>query len=301
MQLCGFVPLRIMLRGLGSAQQCLTSEDSAVKRLILGTPLGRIAHSMRDRLGVVRAVHEHPELAGAIANDYIAGVLVTRICQDNKTFIDIGAHIGSIIDGVIHHCPLVGVIAVEPMPDKVAHLRQKFPAVELHECALSDSEGEAVFYVNTKRSGYSSLGRGVDPHKAKLIEIKVQVKILDNLISVENLDVMKIDVVGAELGVLRGSERLVATNRPTIVFESGLRRDDGLGYTKEAIWQWFAERDYTMLVPNRVAHNDPGLSLDGFVESHLYPRRTTNYFAVPKERRVEIRDRSRAVLKLPGI
>jgi hypothetical protein len=45
-----------------------------------------------------------------------------------------------------------------------------------------------------------------------------------------------------------------------------------------------------------VAHNDGGLSLEGFIESHAYPRRTTNYIAIPSERRVEIRDRARTLL-----
>jgi hypothetical protein len=31
--------------------------------------------------------------------------------------------------------------------------------------------------------------------------------------------------------------------------------------------------------------------LEGFVEAHFYPFRTMNYFAIPKERRLEIRDR----------
>ena len=36
----------------------------------------------------------------------------------------------------------------------------------------------------------------------------------------------------------------------------------------------------------------------GFVESHLYPRRTTNYFAIPQERRAEAMSRARRVLNL---
>jgi len=64
------------------------------------------------------------------------------------------------------------------------------------------------------------------------------------------------------------------------------------------MWRWLEERDVDIVVPNRVAHNGSGLSLDGFLEARLYPRRTTNYFAIPRERRMEIRDRARAVLGL---
>jgi len=38
------------------------------------------------------------------------------------------------------------------------------------------------------------------------------------------------------------------------------------------------------------------MSLEAFNDGHLYPRRTTNYFAVARERREEVRDRARVVL-----
>jgi hypothetical protein len=64
------------------------------------------------------------------------------------------------------------------------------------------------------------------------------------------------------------------------------------------MYQFLADHDYIVLIPNRVAHNDSGLTQDGFLESHLYSRRTTNYFAVPVERQIEIRDRARRILKI---
>jgi hypothetical protein len=47
-----------------------------------------------------------------------------------------------------------------------------------------------------------------------------------------------------------------------------------------------------------VAHEGPSLSKEGFVESHYYPRRTTNYFADPSESREEIRGKAREILKI---
>jgi FkbM family methyltransferase len=236
-------------------------------------------------------------MVGTLANDQLAVFLATRLCRPSGLFLDIGAHIGSIISEVAHRCPSAKIVAIEPIPEKVAHLRAKFPFAEIHECALGDSNGESRFYVNTRRSGFSSLGKP-QAENGGIVEIKVLIRKLDNLIASHQIDVIKIDTEGAELGVLRGGDRLVTNNRPTILFESGPTRDDGLGYTKEALWTWCAQRDFDIIVPNRLPHNGPGLSLDGFLESHLYPRRTTNYFAVPKERRIEIRDRARVILKI---
>lgn len=269
-----------------------------MKQLILGTSLGRLALSARGSFTCVMMAFSHPEAAGTIVNDFLAGDLTTKLCKPNKVFIDIGAHIGSVSASVAHYCPSVKIVAIEAIPAKAERIRRRFPRIEVHTCALSDAEGGASFFMHNKRSGRSSLtppSKAADPD---VTEIKVQLKRLDDVVAYRGVDVIKIDVEGAELGVLRGGERLVSESRPTIMFESGPEAEDGLGYTKDALWRWFADRDYALLIPNRLGHNDPGLSREGFIESHLYPRRTTNYFAVANERRVEVRDRVRDILKI---
>jgi len=267
--------------------------------MILGTTIGRIAMSARNAFDIMCAAYSHPESVGTLANDQLATALITKICQPNRTFIDVGAHIGSIISSVMQNDRSIRIIAIEAIPEKVNNLRQKFPTVEFHECAVGDSEGEISFFINTRQSGYSSLGRPpTSSGDQSIAEIKVPIKRLDSLISSSDVDVVKIDTEGSELGVLRGSTNLLARCRPIIMFESAPSVNDGLGYTKEALWEIFSEQDYAVLIPNRVAHNDLGLSKEGFIESHLYPRRTTNYFGIPNERRLEIRDRARDVLKI---
>jgi FkbM family methyltransferase len=269
---------------------------SSMKTKFVDTNIGRLALTTRNAVELIRTAYRSPESVGTLANDQLATYLVTRLCLPGKGFIDVGAHIGSIVSEVIRHDPSIKLYAIEPMPTKVRHLRQRFPAVELHECALGEAEGEVPFFVNTKQSGYSSLGK---PSKFEGVEtIKVPLKKLDALISSPDVDVIKIDVEGAELGVFRGGDALIKRSRPTLMFESGPQAVDGLEYNKESMWRWLEERDFDIVVPNRVAHNGSGLSLEGFLEAHLYPRRTTNYFAIPKERRIEIRDRARALLRI---
>ena len=96
--------------------------------------------------------------------------------------------------------------------------------------------------------------------------------------------------------MLRGAEKLLVAARPTILFESG--PEEVLGQGKEAMWRFLDERGYKLFAPNRLAHDAPPLTLDGFLDSHFYPRRTTNYFAVAEERRDEIRARARVILRI---
>ena len=270
-----------------------------MRQWLLGTKFGKLALTTRDAFELFSANYNNTESVGTLINDQLAVKLVTRLCLPGKAFLDVGAHIGSIIAEVARRDASIKLIAVEAIPDKVSNLRRKFPHLECYECAVSDTEGMASFFVNTKRSGYSSLVKGDIniEDAAALVEISVPVRKLDDIISSDSIDVIKIDVEGAELGVLRGAEKLMARIRPSIMFESGPTIKDSVGYPKEELWEWFDRRDFDVLVPIRMAHDGPALSQAGFVEAHYYPRRTTNYFAVPKERRREIRDRARQVLK----
>lgn len=272
-----------------------------MKQMILGTIIGRIAMRTRAIFEILIRLYSSKESVGTLINDQMATDIVCRLCQPNKVFIDVGAHIGSIIAEVIQHDTSIEIIAIEAMPDKVQKLKEKFPTAKIHECAAGEKESTSSFFVDTKYSGYSSLAN--TRHKTNtleegnIVEIQVQINRLDDIISSKNIDVIKIDVEGAELGVLIGSENLISINRPVIMFESAPCQQNPLGYTLEAMWNWLADHKYDVLIPNRLAHTASGLSLDGFIDSHQYPRRTTNYFAVPHERKEEIMIRAKKLFQ----
>ncbi len=258
--------------------------SSAIKQKLVGTAVGRLLSSGRNFIDILKT----PRVAlGTIVNDQLASTLIVRLCRPGETFVDVGAHIGSVIAEVKHECPSANIIAFEAIPEKVASLRRKFPDIRIHSCALAETEGKASFYVDLDSSGYSSLDGG----RANRREISVSKNRLDNLIA--HADLIKIDVEGAELGVLRGSEKTVDRCRPIIMFESG--PSDVLGYTKEQMFDWFDSRNYGLFAPNRIANTGGPLSLWGFIDSHEYPRRTTNYFAIPMEQFGEVRSRAKAL------
>jgi FkbM family methyltransferase len=269
-----------------------------MKQALLGGPFGRAAMFLRDKYLILKEACLSPESVGTLANDQMATHLITRIGKPSSTFVDVGAHIGSIVAEVLRNHAAARIVAIEAMPDKAERLRRKFPSVEVHGCAVGESSGEAAFFVNSEYSGYSSLGRPANTAGKSITEIRVPVRRLDDLLTSADVDAIKIDVEGAELGALRGAAGLLKKCRPAVMFESGPQEDDGLGYSKEALFEFLAANGYAVLVPNRVAHDDDGLTSSGFIESHRYPRRTTNYFAIPVERRIEIRDRARNIFNI---
>jgi FkbM family methyltransferase len=266
-----------------------------MKAILVGTLLGNVAFSIRDRLSFYRAVGSSPERLGFMANEFIARILVDRLCLPGRAFIDVGAHIGSVIAGVRRKSQPDRIVAIEANPEKALALRRKFPEIDVHSCAVGETEGQVSFFINTATSGYSSLDRGAvsreDPTN-EVQEINVPMRRLDAIVAPSGIDLIKIDVVGAELSVLKGSTVVIEKSRPIIAFESILSSDAETA----ALWQWFDDNGYAVIVPNRLAHLDGGLSRSCFIEGHLYPYRTINYFGVPKERRDATRVRARALL-----
>lgn len=265
-----------------------------MKQILLRTKLGHFLLEARDKLNLVYVALTKEEAVGTLSNDILSTKLITRICLPEKVFIDIGSHIGSIISEVQNYNKSISIVGVEAIPEKVSNLRKNFPKVNFFECALGDKTGTVTFYINVKESGYSSLLEPKGDSADYMKEITVPIKKLDDLAKFQNVDAIKIDVEGAELGVIKGGMDTIINNKPIIMFESA----PGEIKTKEELWDVFYSLNYGIHLPNRLAHNDNPLSKACFVESHIYPRFTTNYFAVPIERRLEYRDRARKILNV---
>ncbi len=265
-----------------------------VKKSLVGTRTGQALADVSDYAALRLVPLRNPELASACANHVISRRLIRELCPRGGCFLDVGAHIGSVFSAVHRADPDLRIIAVEADPGKAAFLRRKYPFARVLECAAGDKTGTAEFFTHSTGSGYNSLLEEQRPEGAR--RIRVAIERLDDLLSGEAVDLVKIDVEGAELGVLRGAEELFARGRPVVMFESVGRQVNSLGYSPQMIWDWFAARDYAVLTPDRVAHDVSPLGRDTFLDAHDYPFRTHDYFAVPAEKAQTVRARAREIL-----
>lgn len=265
-----------------------------VKSMISASIVGNFSVSAREFITSHIEMVRHPEMAALGASSIVTRKLRDRLCGDDKIFVDVGAHIGAVINGAARHGNPPKIIAIEAMPDKAARLRAKFPVAEIHHCALGPVDSEVEFTIDLAHSGYSSLDPAVRGRTDKFRVITVPMKTLDQVPDGRSPDFIKIDVEGAELGVLRGGSVSIEAARPTIMFESGAH--EMAGYSKEAMFHWFSERGYDLVLPIRLAHNAPPATLDVFLDAHEFPRRSLDWFAVARERRMEIRSRARDIL-----
>jgi FkbM family methyltransferase len=165
---------------------------------------------------------------------------------DGATGIDVGANNGSVLHDIVRVSPSGRHIAFEPVPALRADLERRFPGVDVRGEACSDRSGTSSFTVVTPEPALSGLREraGLEPYADGLQRIGVDVVRLDDVID-EDLPVafLKIDVEGAEVGVLRGAQQLLRRHRPTVVFEHGIGGADVYGDTSEELWDVLASAD----------------------------------------------------------
>lgn len=142
-------------------------------------------------------------------------------------FVDCGANIGIHTCAIAQRFPNARVIAIEP----VDHIRDRLRAnielnclsnVEVVPMAVGDRTGHVEIFLPRKEApnqGQASLSkRGyLDPSG-----VVVPIDTLDNIVaSIESepISVIKMDVEGQELQVLRNAGQILSADRPTIFFE----------------------------------------------------------------------------------
>ncbi len=151
---------------------------------------------------------------------------------------DVGANIGLFTRWMVQGCEASQVVAFEPMTQNVVALKRNVELgrienkVTIIPCALSDVDGSDLLQIddvmtasavlNSVSGGLASEGRrslGLPPRTEK-----VETRRLDTLLSSGELAhvppaVIKIDVEGAEVAVLRGANHVLCSEHPKLIVE----------------------------------------------------------------------------------
>ena len=177
-----------------------------------------------------------PGARRAAEDDLHLLVILTAVLREDSNCVDIGAHRGSVLEHLVRLAPRGRHTAFEPLPHLVADLRARFPGVDVHEAAVAAGPGEASFVHVLERPDYSGLRSRDVPGHAHSSTISVRLEALDDVLEPDQpVHLVKIDVEGAELGVLQGAARTLSRHHPLVVFEHGLGGSDHYGTTPEQI------------------------------------------------------------------
>ncbi|WP_102419020.1 FkbM family methyltransferase [Mycobacterium sp. 4858] len=150
--------------------------------------------------------------------------LAASLCDPTRVSLDIGADVGEFTIAMLPSSQ--SVIAFEPRPAQARDLAAMFNAVgvaaRVEAVALSDKPGAAAMRIVEAEPGRSTIDTGNvlgDVSAGRVHSIDVPVKRLDDL-HLDNVGLIKIDVEGHELAVLRGAQDTLTRNRPAVLVEA---------------------------------------------------------------------------------
>lgn len=259
-------------------------------------------HAVEHRLEVPLTVrwYDGLEVDVMLGNDhslclYVSGTFepnefhfLGQILNPGMTVLDVGANEGLYTLFSAKRVGAAGrVVAFEPSSrerNKLEHnvARNRLGNVTVVPCAVGSSEGTAALQIASGvHSGHNTLGALVHDDAPAVGVEHVSVERLDTLIErlgIATVDVIKIDVEGAEMHVLEGARRTLAAQRPVLMVEANDEALRAQGASTAGLLAFLRnELDYGIFVFSATT--------GGVEPMHEGSSASANIVAVPSERR----------------
>jgi len=161
--------------------------------------------------------------------------VLAGIIKPGMVMLDIGAYVGqfTLVASRVAGDQLK-ILAIEPTPAVYKQLCRNVAAnrcsgVTCIQRALSDKPGSARFYFYPDSYDQNSL-RPLSDESARFIDVEVEtIDSLSEQHRLSRIDLIKVDVEGNELAVLKGARRVLAEKKPALIVEVS-RHQHSYGY-----------------------------------------------------------------------
>ena len=157
--------------------------------------------------------------------DILTKKILGRELTSYSNCIDVGAHKGEILDIFLDLAVNGSHTAFEPIPELHEALKVKFSTrAHVLPYALSNRSGTMLFNVVLDDPAYSGLKqRSYKTASPTIQAIEVEVRPLDEVMQNRKytIHLIKIDVEGGELDVLKGATEILTGDKPILLFEFG--------------------------------------------------------------------------------
>lgn len=230
----------------------------------------------------------HLDLTQNLKYDRLTKLVLKKVLKSDSVCVDVGCHKGEMLVEMLKYAPNGKHFCFEPIPVFYNDLVTLVQAsnVTIYPYALSDESGFATFQFVKNAPAYSGLKkRAYKVEHPDIEEINVELKKLDDVLP-KNLkvDLIKIDVEGAEFKVLKGAVNCVKSHQPCMIFEYGLGASDYYEVQPEAFYQLIVEDfDLDIFTLKDFVEDKEGLSLNQFV--YFYKNNIEYYFVAFKKNR----------------
>lgn len=221
---------------------------------------------------------ELPENANETLYAFMRSVL-----KSDSNCVDIGASFGGYLEQLLAIAPHGTHHAFEPIPKLADDLRAKFPRARVKAMALSDRAGSAKFHYFPDVSPFSGLQRRRDvAYDERTQVIDVPVARLDDVLPRDlPIALIKIDVEGAELDVLRGARETITRCRTALIIEHDTDPAAVYGATSAMLHGFLDELGYDMTNAVRIANDQRAYTRDEFLAT-VTEGKVYNFVALPR-------------------
>jgi FkbM family methyltransferase len=176
-------------------------------------------------------------------------ITIIRRLPPDAVCVDIGVNEGQLFNAMSKHCSKGKLYGFEPITHLYKYLSKRYRGdhIQFFPIALSDKEEEASFYYFPGRTGVSGFSRRWALFSdLKAEEMTIRTRCFDAILDLPRIDLIKIDVEGLELKVLKGTREHLIRCRPVIIFECGYGAIDYYKGTPEEVFAFFDEIGYSI-------------------------------------------------------
>jgi len=219
---------------------------------------------------------------GAATTEQEVSAMLATLGRTPTLAVDIGGNLGQYTAALRAVAPELAIHVFEPSPHNLAVLREAFSGdtrITIVPAAVSDAAGSATLFANTPGSGLASLTKRRLDHFNIPFEhedVVQTVRFEDywrEVLGSAPIDIVKIDVEGHELSVLRGFGAAIRATS-VLQFEFGGCNIDTRTYFQD-FWYYFKEHGFALYRISPL-----GLQKVAYYAEADEFFRTTNYIAV---------------------
>lgn len=190
--------------------------------------------------------------------------LIKSMIHEGDIVFDVGGNVGLFSLQLAASCRMAEFYAFEPVPATYENMRRNLrlndslaARIKIFNVGFSDKEGEFVFYLPSANEAASMRPindefylresvEGIYTGNEKMTQVKCRVMRLDDFCCEKNIfpDILKMDVEGAELFVLKGATGMLG-KQPVIYCEMLRKHAKRFDYHPNDIINFMSERDYS--------------------------------------------------------
>jgi FkbM family methyltransferase len=196
-----------------------------------------------------RALAAEQEIFPNFKVDNLTYYTLKRLLSPTSCCIDVGAHNGAVTSMMLEFAPQGRHFAFEPLAECVFNLHSRFAGnknVSVCPVAVGERAGQQDFVAVRGFPGFSGFAQRHFTGGFPDLETRsVTTHTLDESIPPDvKIDLIKLDIEGAELPALRGAERILRESQPTLLLEFQRSAASYFHYTPDDMLSFLRSHNY---------------------------------------------------------